>query len=157
MRVILSFFSLIWLAHFRIAVCLCFKPSLGAQPFKWDSLWNRGQEQFENGVKKVLSLLCSVIGWQNLLLFLSQREGKPKPIMTSTLKFSRAWRPLLCTCGSNSDWFIALCQIWDWSEYLLGNHLFFCWFSGMILRWSHVDKRIFITHGFTPFSFSWRR
>ena len=63
------------IAHFRVAACLSFKASPGAQPFKWhelrilmqiklisltiverqDSLQNRGKQQLGNG------LFCSVI------------------------------------------------------------------------------------------------
>ena len=48
-----------------------------------------------------------MIGWQNSRHFFNQWEAKPKPIVTWSQAFSRAWRRLH-ELALNSDWFIAL-------------------------------------------------
>ena len=53
------------------------------------------------------ALLRSVIGQQNTRHVLNQSAAKPKPIVTCSHAFSRAWR-LLHVFDSISDWFITL-------------------------------------------------
>ena len=66
--------------------------------------------------------LFEILSWwlvkQNKGHCLSQSKVRPKPIVTCSHAFSRAWRRLH-VFASSSDWFTALFASCDWSEWLL--------------------------------------
>ena len=81
-----------------------------------------------NWVSKVIFALALVLLYCALWLvgkvhsrrFLNQWEAKPKPMVTLSHAFSRAWRRLH-VFSSNSNWFILLCAFvcCDWEELAL--------------------------------------